>query len=70
MSKQLKLLFWIITGLFVAGLLFFGGLRVIGAHNRDWAIGAGVLYALPIILIMIPRTGTRVTGGWVGAFLR
>ncbi|MDV7340838.1 GDSL-type esterase/lipase family protein [Terasakiella sp. A23] len=69
MSNQLKLLLWIVTGLFVAGLLFFGGLRVIGAHNRDWAIGAGVLYALPIILILIPRTGTRTTGAWIGVFL-
>lgn len=69
MNSRLKIFLWIVVGVFVAVLLAFGGLRVIGAHNRDWAIGAGILYALPIILISIPRTGTRTTGAWIGVFL-
>lgn len=58
-----------IVGLFIIALIICATYRVMGAHNRDWAIGAAVLYAIPIILILIPRTGTRTTGAWIGVFL-
>ena len=50
-------------------LLCFGALRVLGAPNRDWAIGAAVLYLLPVLFIFLKKTAFKTAGAWIGIFL-
>ncbi len=50
-------------------LLYFGILRTISAPNRDWAIGAAVLYLIPLILMLLKKTSLKATGVWIGIFL-
>jgi len=50
-------------------LIGFGLLRAVGAPNRDWAIGAAVLYLIPVLLLGLKKTSYKVAGSWIGIFL-
>ncbi len=66
MKNKTTLILFILLGL---PLIAFGALRVLGAPNRDWAIGAAILYLIPVVLMLLKKTGLKTTGVWIGVFL-